>query len=68
MIKKISLWVLAVFMALAAMIYQRSTGPTYEYKGHLENSGEDHKYELLRSHETTEGAKIELPYLNGTTY
>ncbi len=68
MIKKILVWVLAVFMAAAAMIYQRSTGPTYAYKGHLEHAGEKYKYELLRSQETTEGAKIELPYLEGVNY
>ena len=68
MMKKVLLWVLAVFMALAAMIYQRSTGPTYEYKGYLEHAGEKYKYELLRSQETTEGAKIELPHIEGANY
>ena len=68
MIKKIVLWVLAVFLAIAAMIYQRSTGPTYEYKGYLEHAGEEYKYELLRSQETTAGAKIELPYFENTNY
>ena len=68
MIKKVLLWVLAVFLALAAMIYQRSTGPTYEYKGHLEHDGESYKYELLRSQETTEGAKITMPYVDGADY
>ena len=68
MVKKIILWVLAVFLAIAAMIYQRSTGPTYEYKDHLEHNGEKHKYELLRSQETTEGAKIALPYIEGADY
>ncbi len=50
------------------MIYQRSTGPTYEYKGHLEHAGESYKYELLRSHETTGGAHIALPSINGADY
>lgn len=68
MIKNILLWVLAVFLAIAAMIYQRSTGPTYEYKGQLAHAGEEYKYELLRSQETTEGAKIELPYIEGAEY
>jgi hypothetical protein len=68
MIKKIFIWVLAVFLAIAAMVYQRSTGPTYEYKGYLEHAGEKYKYELLRSQETTEGAKIELPYFEGANY
>ncbi len=66
--KKILIWVLAIFLALAAMIYQRSTGPTYEYKGQLEYNGKTHKYELLRSQETTQGAKIELPYFDGVNY
>ncbi len=66
--KKTLLWLLAVLTALAAMIYQRSTGPTYEFKGHIEHAGEKHKYELLRSHETTGGAKIELPYFEDSTY
>ena len=68
MIKKIMLWVLALVLATGAMIYQRSTGPTYEFKGKLEFKGEAHKYELLRSQETTEGAKIEMPYLEGADY
>ena len=68
MLKKSLIWVLAVFMAVAAMIYQRSTGPTYEFKGRLEYKGESYKYKLLRSHETTEGAKIELPYFDGADY
>ena len=68
MLKQISLWFLAVILALSAMIYQRSTGPTYEYKGKLEHAGEEYKYELLRSQETTEGAKIELPYFKDANY
>ncbi|MEO1713218.1 MAG: hypothetical protein AAFU60_07780 [Bacteroidota bacterium] len=68
MIKKTLLWVLAIFLALAAMIYQRSTGPTYEYKGYLENGGEKYKYELIRTHETTGGAKIEMPSVEGVAY
>lgn len=66
--KKVLVWVLSIFMALAAMIYQRSTGPTYEYKGKLEHAGEQYKYELLRSQETTEGAKIQLPNIKNADY
>ena len=66
--KKVLLWVLAVLLALAAMIYQRSTGPTYEFKGYLEHNGESYKYELLRTHETTGGAVIELPKIDGADY
>ena len=66
--KKTLLWVLAILMAAAAMIYQRSTGPTYEFKGLIEHAGEEHKYELLRSQETTEGARIVLPNIEGGDY
>ena len=68
MAKNILLWVLAIFLAVAAMIYQRSTGPTYEYKGSLEHAGETYKYKLIRTHETTGGAKIELPFVEGADY
>ena len=68
MLKKVILWVVAVFLALAAMIYQRSTGPTYEYKGSLEQGGAEYKYELIRTHETTGGAKVTMPYLEGADY
>jgi hypothetical protein len=68
MMKKIFLLILSVLLALAAMVYQRSTGPTYPYKGYLEYGGESHQYELLRSQETIEGAKIELPYFENADY
>lgn len=68
MSKQILLWAVAVILALSAMIYQRSTGPTYEYKGKLEYAGQEYKYKLLRSQETTEGAKIELPSIEATDY
>lgn len=68
MLKKILIWVLAIFLALAAMIYQRSTGPTYEYKGKLEHNGEKVKYELIRTHETTAGASIQLPKIENADY
>ena len=68
MLRQIILWVIAVILALSAMIFQRSTGPTYEFKGKLEHAGEEFKYKLLRSQETTEGAKIELPSLEDVNY
>ena len=38
---------------------------TYEFKGYLEHNDQEYKYELLRSQETTEGAKIALPLIDG---
>jgi len=66
--KKVFLWILAVFMAISAMIYQRSTGPTYEFKGRLLHGEQSYKYELLRSHETTGGAFITLPTIEDHPY
>ena len=59
--KNIFLWVVAVIITIAAAIYQRTTGPTYPIKGTLETQGQAYKYKLLRTHETTAGAKITLP-------
>jgi hypothetical protein len=66
--KKVFLWILAVLMAISAMIYQRSTGPTYEFKGRLSYGEQSYKYELLRSHETTGGALITMPTIEGSAY
>lgn len=68
MFKNIILWVVAVFLALAAMIYQRGTGPTYPYKGALDHAGVEYKYKLIRTHETTGGAMVEMPYIEGANY
>lgn len=66
--KSVLLWVLSVFLMLIAIIYQRSTGPTYPVKGKFENQGETYKYKLLRSHETTKGAPIALPNIQDADF
>ncbi|GAB5556204.1 MAG: hypothetical protein SchgKO_04170 [Schleiferiaceae bacterium] len=63
--KNIGIWVLSILLAAAAMIYQRSTGPTYEFKGKIESAGESYKYKLIRTHETTGGANVEMPQIPG---
>jgi len=55
------LWVVAIFITIVAVLYQRATGPTYPIKGKLTLNNEDFKYKLLRTHETTGGAEISLP-------
>lgn len=54
------LWIVAFVLAASAMIYQRATGPTYPLKRTITLDGEVHKYEFLRSHETTAGAPVTL--------
>lgn len=62
--KNVRLWFVAVHTTIAAVLYQRSTGPTYPFKGKISHSEQSYKYKLLRSHETTQGATIELPYID----
>lgn len=59
--KKSLLWVLASLIMIAAVIYQRTTGPTYPFRGSYESNDEVYTYRLLRSQETTKRARIALP-------
>lgn len=59
------LWVVAVVLMVGAYSYQKRTGPTHPMKGSLRIGDEDLRYELLRSHETTEGAPISVPSPEG---
>jgi hypothetical protein len=59
--KKFFLWILALMIMVSAIIYQRTTGPTYPFRGDFQVGEKVHKYKLLRSHETTQGAPITLP-------
>ncbi len=62
--KQFLLWVAAVIITIAAVIYQRTTGPTYPFKGSVTAQGKVYKYKLLRTHETTGGAVISLPKID----
>jgi hypothetical protein len=59
--KQFLLWLLAVVITVSAVLYQRMTGPTYPVKGKLTAQSQEFKYKLIRTHETTAGAKIALP-------
>jgi len=59
--KQFLLWLLAIIITVAAVLYQRTTGPTYPVKGTLTTNNQEFKYKLIRTHETTDGAKIALP-------
>jgi hypothetical protein len=49
-LKKVVFWILAVVIALAAMVYQRLTGPTYPKDYVITHSGVEYKFNLPRSH------------------
>jgi len=54
------LWILAVIVTLASVVYQRRTGPTYPVKGQLEMNGKSVGYYFPRSQNTGENAAIDL--------
>ena len=55
---------IAILITLLAVIYQRSTGPTYPKKVYFHANGKEVKLSLLRSHETQKDAVISIPLLN----
>jgi len=59
--KKILLWVIAVFVTLFLLVYQRMTGPTYDLRGKIETGGEKLGYSLPRAHVTTEDCEVRIP-------
>jgi hypothetical protein len=54
------LWAVAVAVMLSAAVYQRSTGPTYPYRGQETLDGQSVDYSLIRSEETTRDARIAI--------
>lgn len=66
--KQFLLWTLSVILMIAFVFYQRTTGPTYDYRGKLTLNGKEIKYKLVRSHETTSGAKVQLPLIDADIY
>lgn len=53
-------WVLPIFITLSAIVYQRSTGPTYDKKTEILIDGVEYQFELVRSHGGSNDCKIEL--------
>jgi len=66
--KQFSLWLLAVIITVAAVLYQRATGPTYPFKGSLTTNNQDYKYKLIRTHETTAEAIITIPLIESSDF
>ncbi len=54
------LWLLAVVLTLALVVYQRRTGPTYPIRGSVEVAGSTIPFRLLRSYQTTADAPVRL--------
>lgn len=65
-VKKVIFWVLAVIISVAAMFYQRMTGPTYPKKYEISHQNEEFRFDLPRSNNGKQGdypVEIELPEL-----
>lgn len=56
------LWVLAIFITLSSVVYQRQTGPTYPVDGTFDLDGQIISYHFPRSQNTGENAEINLSY------
>jgi hypothetical protein len=55
------LWVLAVLLMAATVVYQRRTGPTHPLRGTVTLAGVTTSYKLIRSEETVRDARVALP-------
>jgi len=58
--RKTLLWILAVIITLAAAVYQRMTGPTYEYRGKVDMAGTEIKFRLPRSAENVKDCEVSV--------
>lgn len=54
------IWSITIIVTLGSLSYQRVTGPTYPVRGKLEMNGVEITYKLLRSHDTTGDAQINI--------
>jgi hypothetical protein len=64
---RVLLWVLAIVLSVAAMGYQRRTGPSHEMRAEFDWGGETHSCRLIRSEEVVRPARVEVPRPGGTT-
>ncbi len=62
LLRKTTLWVLAILIMGAAIVYQRTTGPTYPLRGtYADDNNNSQKYKLVRSEWSSEDARVALP-------
>jgi hypothetical protein len=55
------LWIVALLLMAATVVYQRRTGPTHPLRGTVTMGGRVVAYRLIRSEETVREARIALP-------
>jgi len=58
--KAVFYWVLAVLITFVAIVYQRTTGPTYDKHVKTTIDGTEYSFKLVRSHGGLDDCKVEL--------
>ena len=58
--KVVLYWFLAILITFAAIVYQRTTGPTYDKKVNVTIDNVEYKFKLIRSHGGESDCKVEL--------
>jgi len=58
--KVVFYWFLAILITFVAIVYQRTTGPTYDKKVRTTIDNQEYKFELVRSHGGESDCKIDL--------
>ena len=59
-IKHIGVWFLALFITLAASVYQKTTGPTYPKKVKVEFTDASYNFQLIRSQEIGTACNVDV--------
>lgn len=62
--RSVIMWVLAILITLATVIYQRITGPTHPVRGKATVENEDISYRLIRSYAQPEDAPVKVEVKN----
>lgn len=58
--KTVLFWLLALGITLAAVVYQRATGPTYDKETTVKLAGKEYRFHLVRSHGGNSGCPVML--------
>jgi len=58
---RVGIWIVAVLLMMASVVYQRLTGPTHPMRGSSQVGGVEYSYRLQRSGVTTEKAEVRVP-------
>lgn len=59
-LKPFLIWLLTFIITLAAAVYQRTTGPSYEIRGVVVIEGTSYKYKLIRTYDGDDDAPVKI--------